>query len=164
MNIRSKIVIKFLLTFLIGSVLGVALDRVIVRHHIRSLFEMRSRGFMLPFQDEILKRTAPESRAAVEALLAAHGQSLTEIDGRFRTEIESSFKALLKDLAAYLTPAKIKEIRSILQGSPPFRDGPPGRPRFKGIPPPGSRGESSQPGRPRPPDPPDHSDPPVWRL
>ncbi|MDD8025438.1 MAG: hypothetical protein PHI34_02910 [Acidobacteriota bacterium] len=147
MNIRSKIAVRLIAVFMIGGIVGGAAYRVVLQRHIRSLFAQRSRGFMNPFRDEILRRTAPESRPAVEALLATHSQRLTEIDGRFRSEIQASFKALLKDLSAYLTSDKIKEVEAFLEGPPPLRDGPPGPGRFDNMPPPrGPGGDPRQPG------------------
>jgi hypothetical protein len=159
MNMRSKIILRFLLTFLIGAVLGAAVNRVLVRQHIRSLFEMRSRGFLNPFQDVILKRTPASSRPAVEALLETHGRYLTEIDARFRDEIEASFKELMKDLSEILPADKMKEIESLLQAPPPPFGKPGGPRRFPGAwprgferppLPPWAGGRSGPPGGQRP--------------
>ncbi|GEM_PF-2721591 len=148
MSIRFKIGLGLILSFALGVVVGGAAYRVILRHQIRGVFAERSRGFMNPFRDEILKQTPSGARPAVEALLTAHSKRMNEIDVRFRDEIDAAFKALFKDLAAHLPAENIRRIEERLQGPPPRRGGLPGPPIFKGPRPPGlPGGDPGQPGQ-----------------
>jgi hypothetical protein len=140
MTIRSKIGLGLVLTFIFGGIVGGAAYRVVLRHRIRGVFQARTSGFMNPFRGEILKQTPPEARPAVEALLAAHGKRLGEIDVRFRGEISAAFEDLFKDLAAHLTAEAIRQVKERLQGPPPRPGAAPGPPGFDGPRPPGPPG------------------------
>jgi len=135
MNIRSKIGLGLILSFLFGGIVGGAAYRVVLRHRIRSVFQARTSGFLNPFRDEILKLTQYSSREAVEAVLAAHGKRMSEIDAGFRDEIETAFKELFKDLAKYLPAEAMKQVQQRFQNPPPRRRGPLGPDGFGGPPP-----------------------------
>jgi hypothetical protein len=134
MTVRSKIGFGLILTFLFGGFIGGAAYRVVLRHRIRGVFQARTSGFMNPFRDEILRVTPAPSRAEVEALLTAHGKRMSEIDTRFRGEIETAFNELFKDLEKHLPAEAMEQIQRRFRNPPPRPGGPPGRPEFGGPP------------------------------
>jgi len=139
MTVKTKIIIHIVATLLLGLALGVAIDRLIIRHRIRSIVEMRDAGLMGPLRAEIMELAAPEAKPSIEEILSRHGRLLADIHLKYRDEIEAAFKSLKKELSSLMTTEQMKKLDVVFPGRPPFMNRPPrgffnpGGPPFFGM-------------------------------
>jgi hypothetical protein len=125
MTVKTKIIIHIVVTLLLGLALGVAFDRLIIRHRIRSIVEMREAGLMGPLRAQIMKLAVPETQPSIEEILSRHDRLLADIHLKFRGEIEAALKSLKKELTSLMTTEQMKKLEDTFPGPPPFMNRPP---------------------------------------
>jgi hypothetical protein len=122
MNLKIKITIIIVLTFIIGIFVGALLNRTLVHSRIKRILERRNPPHFISFYENII---APDEdqRKQIKKILENHSQNLSEIHFEYRDELASAFQTMREDLHNILT----EEQKIRLQRGAPFHPQRPGR-------------------------------------
>jgi len=169
MNIHLKSGIIIGVTLIIGIILGIQIDRMLVRSHFhKQISRNRPPDDFIRVFEQIIQPTE-QQRAELKKVMERHAPRLAAIDSLVRTNIAVATDSLKKDLEPILTEEQKKRLferferfKSRRKNGPPFmqppmQDGPPpfmeppgqdGPPYMK------PRGKEGPPPHGQPPEPP----------
>lgn len=124
MNVRTKTSLIILITFVIGLLLGILLDRTLMRYDFQKrIAQFRHPGGFIHMLERAIEPEAAQ-RDTLEKILAKYSERFFETATQSRTEMAAIMDSLRSELEPILTEeqkARIEQMRKRFESRKPFR-------------------------------------------
>lgn len=123
MNVRTKTSLIILITFVIGMLLGILLDRTLMRFDFhKKIARFRHPGGFIFMLERVIEPEAAQ-RDTLEKIIAKYSERFFEVASQSRAEMAVIMDSLRLELDPILTEeqkARIEEMRQRIESRRPF--------------------------------------------
>jgi len=118
MNLKIKITIIIILTFIIGIFVGALLNRTMTQNKIKRILDRRNPPHFISFYENIIDPDEDQKKQ-IKKILEKHSKRLSEIHFNYRDELASAFRTMRDELDDVLTQEQKDRLRRGVPFHPP---------------------------------------------
>jgi hypothetical protein len=123
MSMKSKVTFIFVITLVLGIIVGFMLNRIYSQRRVRNILSSRSPEFFVDFYERILEPDTEQSKM-IREILDKYAKSISESRESFTSEMQSTFQSMKAEIDPILTPEQKERLKERFPRPPQFLEPP----------------------------------------